>query len=61
VLVDLVYRDEPTALARWAAERGARVVDGREILVRQGARSLERWAGVPAPVEAMREALGGSV
>lgn len=57
VLVDLVYGEEPTALARWAAEKGARVVDGREVLVRQGARSLERWAGVSAPVEAMRAAL----
>jgi shikimate dehydrogenase len=61
VLVDLVYGDEPTALARWAAERGARVVDGREVLVRQGARSLERWAGVPAPIDAMRSALRRSV
>jgi shikimate dehydrogenase len=57
VLVDLVYGDEPTALARWAADRGARVVDGREVLVRQGARSLERWTGMPAPIAAMRAAL----
>ena len=61
VLVDLVYGDEPTALVRWAAGRGTRVVDGREVLVRQGARSLERWAGVRAPIEAMRSALGRSV
>ena len=61
VLVDLVYGDEPTALARWAADRGARVVDGREVLVRQGARSLERWTGVAAPVETMRAALPRSV
>jgi shikimate dehydrogenase len=33
-----------------------RVVAGLEILVRQGARSLERWTGQPAPVEAMRAA-----
>jgi shikimate dehydrogenase len=61
VLVDLVYRDEPTALARWAEGRGARVVDGREVLVRQGARSLERWTGTEAPLEAMRKALARSV
>ena len=42
-MVDLVYGDEPTALVRWAQARGARVVDGLEVLVRQGARSFERW------------------
>jgi shikimate dehydrogenase len=61
VLLDLVYGDRPTPLARWAGERGARVVDGREVLVRQGARSLARWTGVSAPIEAMREALERSV
>jgi shikimate dehydrogenase len=32
------------------------VVDGLEVLVRQGARSLERWTGRPAPLEVMRKA-----
>ena len=54
--VDLVYGGEPTALSRWAAGRGARVVDGIEVLVRQGARSLELWTGREAPVAVMREA-----
>jgi shikimate dehydrogenase len=57
VLVDLVYAGGPTQLAQWAAERGARVVDGLEVLVRQGARSLERWTGRPAPLEVMRAAV----
>jgi shikimate dehydrogenase len=61
VLVELVYRDEPTPLERWARKRGARVVDGREVLVRQGARSLSRWSGRPAPVAVMRAALERSV
>jgi shikimate dehydrogenase len=56
VVVDLVYGDEPTALCRWAEASGARVVDGLEVLVRQGARSLERWTGRTAPLEAMRRA-----
>ncbi len=54
--VDLVYGGEPTALSRWAAGRGARVVDGVEVLVRQGARSFELWTGCEAPVAVMREA-----
>jgi shikimate dehydrogenase len=59
VVVDLVYGAEPTPVARWAAGRGARVVDGLEVLVRQGARSLERWTGRPAPLEVMRRAAAG--
>jgi shikimate dehydrogenase len=54
VVADVVYGDEPTALSRWGEARGARVVDGLEMLVRQGARSFERWTGRPAPVDAMR-------
>jgi shikimate dehydrogenase len=56
LVVELVYGPEPTALARWAEASGARVVDGLEVLVRQGARSLERWTGRPAPLDAMRRA-----
>ena len=46
VVVDLVYGDGPTLFARWAEERGARLVDGLEVLVRQGARSLAIWTGL---------------
>jgi shikimate dehydrogenase len=56
VVVDLVYGAEPTAVCRWAEARGARVVDGLEILVRQGARSLALWTSRPAPLAAMRAA-----
>jgi len=57
VVVDLVYGDAPTPLARWAEERGARVIDGLEVLVRQGARSLTLWTGRKAPVDVMRRAV----
>ncbi|HEV3379203.1 MAG TPA: shikimate dehydrogenase [Thermoleophilaceae bacterium] len=56
VVVDLVYGPEPTALCRWAEQAGTRVVDGLEVLVRQGARSLEQWTGRPAPLDVMRRA-----
>jgi shikimate dehydrogenase len=55
-VVDLVYREGGTALERRAREQGARVIDGLEILVRQGALSLESWLGVAAPLDAMRRA-----
>jgi shikimate dehydrogenase len=57
VVVELVYGDAPTPLARWAQERGARLVDGLEVLVRQGARSLALWTGREPPLDAMRRAV----
>jgi shikimate dehydrogenase len=54
VVVDMPYGSAPTSLVEWSEKRGATVVDGLELLVRQGARSLERWTGRPAPLDAMR-------
>jgi shikimate dehydrogenase len=58
-LVDLVYGSAPTALVTAARTAGAEVVDGLEILVRQGARSFERWTGRPAPLDVLRTAARG--
>jgi shikimate dehydrogenase len=55
-VVDMVYGGEPTALLRAAAEAGATIVDGLEILVQQGGLSLETWTGRPAPLDTMRAA-----
>jgi shikimate dehydrogenase len=55
ILVDLPYPRTATAVA--AEEAGARVVDGLDVLVAQGAASFELWTGVPAPVDVMRAAL----
>ena len=57
VVVDLVYGAGPTPVVRWAEERGARVIDGLEVLVRQGARSLTVWTGEEPPVDSMRRAV----
>ena len=56
LVVDMVYRAGGTRFLEAARTRGARVVDGLEILVAQGAASFERWTGIEAPREAMREA-----
>jgi shikimate dehydrogenase len=54
-LVDLPY--PATATARAAEAAGARVVDGLDVLVAQGAAAFELWTGVSAPVEVMRAAV----
>lgn len=56
VLLDVVYADWPTPLARAAAARGATVVSGLEMLVHQAARQFELFTGAPAPVAAMQAA-----
>ena len=55
-LIDLPYPE--TATGRAAREAGATVIDGREVLVAQGAAAFELWTGMPAPVEVMRAAVG---
>ena len=55
-LIDLPYPDSATAAA--ARQAGARVLDGLEVLVAQGAASFELWTGVSPPVEEMRRAVG---
>jgi len=59
-VIDVAYRPDgrPTALVAAARAAGcARVIDGLEVLVAQGAASFERWTGVSAPVEVMRAAV----
>ena len=56
VVVDLVYGSHETALASGSRERGARVIDGLEVLVHQGAASLRIWTGLDPPIETMRRA-----
>ena len=55
-VVDLVYGERPSPLLAAAQAAGATVVDGIEILVRQGALSLRIWTGLEPPLEAMRAA-----
>ena len=57
VVVDLVYAAGATPVLAWGERTGARLVDGLEVLVRQGARSFERWTGRSAPLEVMRAAV----
>ena len=60
-VADLVYTETDTPLIALAREHGATVADGLEVLVHQGALSLQRWTGRPAPIAAMRAAARGRV
>jgi shikimate dehydrogenase len=55
-VIDFVYADGETALVHSARSLGVRVVDGLDLLARQGAISFERFTGIPAPLEEMRAA-----
>ena len=59
VVCDVVYRARPTALLTAAAAVGAQAVDGLDMLVAQGAISIDIWsesATMSAPRDVMRAA-----
>jgi shikimate dehydrogenase len=56
-VMDLVYRAGSTAWVRAARRAGHAAVDGREMLLHQGALSFERWLGVTPNLSVMRQAL----
>ena len=58
-VVDFVYGREQTPLVRSATGLGMPVVDGLDLLVRQGALSFELFTGRSAPLRAMRAAVIG--
>ncbi len=57
IVFDAVYTTAPTDLLAVARARGATVVDGVEMLVRQAAEAFTLWTGMPAPLEVMRDAV----
>ncbi len=58
VIVDLVYEPRDTPLLIAARACGARTVGGLGMLVHQAALQVEIWSGRPAPIDAMRAAVG---
>lgn len=56
---DIVFNPLETRLMRQAQEAGARAFGGIEMLVLQGARSLEIWSGLRPPISVMKAAALG--
>jgi shikimate dehydrogenase len=54
---DMVYRPAETTLLKAAKKAACRNCNGLGMLLYQGAKALEIWTGLPAPVEVMRQAL----
>ncbi len=54
---DLVYNPPTTLFLHRAGQGGARCIGGMEMLVRQGARSFEIWAGQRPDLDLMRREL----
>jgi shikimate dehydrogenase len=61
-VADFAYRADgsPTPLGAAALAAGVPLVDGLELLVRQGALSFELWTGIVPPLEVMRAAARGA-
>lgn len=54
---DMIYRPAETRLLAAARAAGCRTANGLGMLLYQGARALELWSGVNAPIKVMRDAL----
>jgi len=54
-IVDMIYSE--TALIREMKTIGGTIIDGKGMLLHQGAKSFSLWTGKDAPVEVMRKAL----
>lgn len=61
MIFDMVYSaGDGTELIRAARTAGARHVDGKSLLLHQGAISFEHWFNLPAPLEVMRAGLAAA-
>jgi shikimate dehydrogenase len=54
--MDIVYNPIETKLAKDAKAAGAKVINGVEMLIHQGAASFKIFTGKSAPIEVMRKA-----
>jgi len=58
---DMIYRPAETTILKSAKAAGCLTANGLGMLLYQGAKALEIWTGLPAPLEIMRRALEANV
>ena len=58
IVYDLIYNPAPTTLLKFSAKKGCMTIDGLEMLVAQGIKSLSFWTdGLEVPFHVMNDAL----
>ncbi len=58
IVYDLIYNPAPTTLLKFSAKKGCMTIDGLEMLVAQGIKSLSFWTnGLEVPFHIMNDAL----
>ena len=58
IIYDLIYNPKETQLLQLSAEKGCSTIDGSEMLVAQGAKSLSFWTNeLEIPIDIMRNSL----
>ena len=58
IVYDLIYNPAPTPLLKFSAKKGCMTIDGLEMLVAQGMKSISFWTdGLEVPFHVMSEAL----
>ena len=58
IVYDLIYNPAPTYLLKFCAFKGCRTIDGLQMLIAQGLKSLSFWTnGLEVPFHIMNDAL----
>jgi len=58
IVYDLIYNPSPTAFLKFCEKKGCLTIDGSQMLIAQGAKSLSFWTdGLEVPFEVMHKAL----
>jgi len=58
IVYDLIYNPAPTPLLKFSAKKGCMTIDGLQMLVAQGMKSLSFWTnGLEVPFDIMNDAL----
>ena len=58
IVYDLIYNPAPTHLLKFSAKKGCMTIDGLQMLVAQGMKSLSFWTnGLEVPFHVMNDAL----